>query len=460
MPRRWHELFALGFRSCCRIDACAVLVEAGTVPAVTRKPSASEGPPALTSIADPNRFERRSVLGEGGVGTVHLAFDHLVLRAVAIKTLREDSNEPEGLEQQFIEEARVTGQLDHPNIVPVYDFNTGSDGVAPTVIMRYVNGETYSRLIERLHASRTHAELHEALQVFLKICDAISFAHERGVIHCDLKPENVMVGQHGQVYVMDWGLARLQEGDRVSPRGTGPDDPMRNGRQLKHSRFGGTLGYMSPEQLRGDRSAINATTDIYGLGGILCALLTGRPPRPLVPSELDDWAMTPNIQDRRALPEVPPELCRIAERALSPAQADRFQSVDDLKCEMDAFMAGGGWFATRRYLAGDVIVREGDNGFEAFIITSGMCDVFRAEPDGGRRLIRRMGPGEAFGELSVLTGKPRSATVVAQTEVTLRLVTLDALDRELARNPILASFMSAVTTRFCDLEARLSTSQD
>ena len=248
---------------------------------MTRKPSASEGPPALTSIADPNRFERRSVLGEGGVGTVHLAFDHLVLRAVAIKTLREDSNEPEGLEQQFIEEARVTGQLDHPNIVPVYDFNTGSDGVAPTVIMRYVNGETYSRLIERLHASRTHAELHEALQVFLKICDAISFAHERGVIHCDLKPENVMVGQHGQVYVMDWGLARLQEGDRVSPRGTGPDDPMRNGRQLKHSRFGGTLGYMSPEQLRGDRSAINATTDIYGLGGILCALLTGRPPRPL-----------------------------------------------------------------------------------------------------------------------------------------------------------------------------------
>lgn len=170
--------------------------------------------------------------------------------------------------------------------------------------------------------------------------------------------------------------------------------------------------------------------------------------------------MTPNIQDRRALPEVPPELCRIAERALSPAQADRFQSVDDLKCEMDAFMAGGGWFATRRYLAGDVIVREGDNGFEAFIITSGMCDVFRAEPDGGRRLIRRMGPGEAFGELSVLIGKPRSATVVAQTEVTLRLVTLDALDRELARNPILASFMSAVTTRFCDLEARLNTSQD
>ena len=123
-------------------------------------------------------------------------------------------------------------------------------------------------------------------------------------------------------------------------------------------------------------------------------------------------------------------------------------------------MVGGGWFATRRYLAGDVIIREGDAGSEAFIITGGLCDVFKRKPEGAPQLIRTMGPGEIFGELSVLTRKPRSATVVAQTDVTLRMVTPEALDRELAQNPILASFMAAVTSRFYDLEARLDASQD
>jgi CRP-like cAMP-binding protein len=121
---------------------------------------------------------------------------------------------------------------------------------------------------------------------------------------------------------------------------------------------------------------------------------------------------------------------------------------------MEAFMAGGGWFETRHYLAGDVIIRAGDVGAEAFIISSGVCDVFKGDPEGSRQFIRSMGPRDTFGELSVLTRKPRSATVVAQTDVSLRLVTPDALDRELARNPVLASFMSAVTNRFCDLEAR------
>jgi len=393
------------------------------------------------------------------MGTVHLAFDHLILREVALKTLREDLSESEDLQQHFIEEAQLTGQLDHPNIVLVYELTTSSDGVAPSVIMRYVDGETYSELVERLHASPTDAQLHETLQVFLKVCDAMSFAHERGIIHCDLKPENITVGKHGQVYVMDWGVAFLREEEQLSPRGTGPDGTSLRSRGLRHSPLGGTLGYMAPEQLTGDRSVINATTDVYGLGGILCVLLTGKPPRTEA-SAVADWYQTPRLEDRKAMAEVPPELCRIAERALSPAQADRFQSVDELKYEMEAFMAGGGWFATRRYLAGDVIIREGDSGAEAFIISSGVCEVFRGNVEGPRQFIRSMGPGDTFGELSVLTRKPRSASVVAQTDVSLRLVTVEALDRELKRNPVLASFMSAVTSRFCDLEARLDASQE
>jgi serine/threonine protein kinase len=367
------------------------------------------------------------------MGTVYLASDRLLLRKVALKSLRLDGEASDDQEQHFVQEAQLTGQLDHPNIVPVHDLMTDGGEAPLELVMKYVDGEDYSVLIERLHASPTGTWLHDALQIFLKICDAVAFAHERGVVHCDLKPANVMVGKHGQVYVMDWGVA-LRHGTEDSP-------------------LAGTLGYMAPEQLLGERSAVDATTDVYGLGGILCFLVTGRPPRHGV-GDIADWHTTPSIEDRRASLEVPPELCRIAERALSPAQADRFQSVDALKFEMEAFMAGGGWFETRHYLAGDVIIREGDVGAEAFIISSGACDVFKGDPEGTRQFIRSMGPGDTFGELSVLTRKPRSATVVAQTDVSLRLVTPDALDRELARNPVLASFMSAVTNRFCDLEAR------
>jgi serine/threonine-protein kinase len=387
------------------------------------------------------------------MGTVHLALDRLMLREVALKTLRLDVSRPEDRER-FILEAQLTGQLDHTNIVPVYDLRISSEGAVPTLVMKYVDGEAYSVLIERLHASATASGLREALQVFLKVCDAISFAHERGVIHCDLKPENVIVGAHGQVYLMDWGAAlpRKQPGETRSDVGTP------RGRGLEDSRLYGTPGYMAPEQLTGDRDAIDATTDVYGLGGILCVLITGKPPRHGV-EDIADWQAPLRVEERKASLEVPPELCRIADRALSRAQEDRFQTVDELKSEMETFMAGGGWFATRRYLAGDVIIREGDGGCEAFIITSGLCDVFKGKAGGASELIRSMGPGEVFGELSILSGKPRSATVVAKTDVSLRLVSPEALDRELAQNPILASFMSALTHRFRDLEDRMNASQ-
>jgi len=418
--------------------------------------STSGVPPVPIGSTDPNRFEPRLQLGQGGMGIVQLVFDRLMQREVAVKTLRHDLPGPEEC-AQFIHEARLTGRLEHGNIVPVYDLTTDKDGKTPSLVMKYVDGLTYRQLIERLHASPSDEGLYEALRVFLKVCDAISFAHERGVVHCDLKPENVMVGKHGQVHVMDWGVARYQEEPEAPP-----EEPQRGkaaGSGRRDERRFGTLAYMAPEQLEGGRGAIDVTSDVYGLGGILCVLITGEPPRRRV-DDVADTQSLPSFEERRSPLEVPPELRRIARRALSPVQAHRFQSVDELKSEMKAFMAGGGWFEARHYLAGDIIIRERDKGSEAFIITSGVCDVFKARPDGRQQLIRSMGPGETFGELAVLTRKPRSASVVAQTDVSLRVVTPEAVAHELERNPILAAFLSAVTNRFCDLEARLDASKE
>jgi serine/threonine-protein kinase len=422
---------------------------------MSEKRSTLDDVAGLDISADPKRFERRSSLGEGGMGKVDLAFDHLMKREVAVKHLHEGFADSDDLQRQFVREARLTGQLDHPNIVPVYELRPPSGEAAPSVVMKYVDGETYSQMIDRLHSDRTEEKLHEALQVFIKVCDAVSFAHERGVIHCDLKPDNIMVGKHGQVYVMDWGVA-FTRGDR---RRSSTDAPVEQAyldtHQRRSSPLGGTLSFMAPEQLRGDQDAIDVTTDVYGLGGVLSALLVGKPPREPA-SDPSDWHETPTLEDQEGAAIAPPELYRIAGCALSLEQADRYPSVDALKHEIETFIAGGGWFATRRYLAGDVIVREGDQGSQAFIISDGECEVFRDDPGRARRIIRSMGPGDTFGELSLLTGMPRSATVVAKTDVSLRLITMDALDHELKRNPVLAAFMSAITSRFCDLEARLA----
>jgi len=416
-------------------------------PEENQKAVSSEG---RAGEVDAARFERRELLGEGGMALVHLAFDRLMQRTVAMKTLRGDLAHDERNRRRFIEEARLTGRLGHPNIVPVYGIN--KTGTEVSFTMKPLEGAPFSRSIERFRAAPTDARLHELMSDYLKVCDAVAFAHDHGVIHCDLKPENIFVGAHGQVYVVDWGVALVLGREEGRPQGQEPRDATHG--------FGGTLGFMAPEQLQSDVAAIGPATDVYGLGGVLCMILTGKPPRSKVSSSFTDLTETLAIDERNALPTVPPELFRIAQKALHPEPSKRYASVEELKREVESFMAGGGWFATRRYRAGDVILRENEAGAEAFIIAEGVCDVFRAVTGGARRRIRSMGAGETFGELSLLTGKPRSATVVAQTDVILRRITQQALDRELERNPVLASFMSAVASRFSELESKLDHGDD
>ncbi len=413
-------------------------------------------PEELRAI-DPARFEKQALVGRGGMGTVHLAFDQVMLRGVALKTLSTDRKRHPKAEQHFLEEAQITGQLDHPNIAPVYDLGLGGNGV-PCFTMKFVDGQTYTSVIRAFHESPKEACLHDLLRMFLKVCEAIAFAHERGVIHCDIKPDNIMIGSHGQVYVMDWGVALLRQGQR--PSELEPEVSLSDYRRRRNS-MGGTIGYMAPEQIEGEDDRISATTDVYGLGGILFFMLTGKSPRHDFLAGAGGIAWDSDVVDiegQRAMPVVPPQLCRIAERALRADPAKRFQSVDELRSEIEGFLAGGGWFATRRFEAGEVVIREGEVGTEAFIITDGVCDVLKSTSRGDE-LIRSMGPGDAFGELSVLTSLPRSATVVAKTDVSVRVVTPETLERELERNPVLAGFMSAVAKRFMDLEARLASNE-
>jgi eukaryotic-like serine/threonine-protein kinase len=416
------------------------------------------------------RYRWLGEVNRGGMGVILGARDPIIGRRVAIKVLRPELEHDDRVLDEFSQEAQVTGQLDHPNIVPVYDFGSGDR--SPFMVMKWVAGESLAQLLrsERVHSPD---QLKSFVQIVLRMCDALSFAHSRGVIHCDLKPENLMVGDHGQVYLMDWGMALVKSEHGAIPRRASSDadgsesavawdegDSLVTTTSGLEGRVGqarGTPAYMAPEQVFGLVDEIDERTDVFGVGGVLCEILLGEPPnnqRTLVgsgtpgrhwrpPSESPIWS------------QLPPELCRIASKALAPKREDRYPSIAALRSELEQFLEGGGWFETRVYHPGDAIVTEGEPGDTAYIIERGACDVFR-NIEGQRTLVRRLVPGDVFGEMAVFSGGIRTATVVAVDEVTVKLITGASLNRELDRNPWVAAFVRSLSRMLRETEERSS----
>jgi serine/threonine protein kinase len=221
-------------------------------------------------------------IGRGGMGIVYEAEDTELGRRVALKVI--DAGEP----TEAVKEARILAQLEHPSIVPVHDAGTLPDGRV-FYAMKLVEGRRLDEF------SRTAASLQETLQVFRKICEAVAFAHSRGVIHCDLKPENIIVGPFGEALVMDWGLAR-------QARDCAADDSIL---------VVGTASYMPPEQARGELNKIDERSDVYALGAILDFLIGPSGSRPL-----------------RA----------VSRKAMSPEPGARYGSAMELAKEVSAFL--------------------------------------------------------------------------------------------------------------------------
>ncbi|HEY3354474.1 MAG TPA: protein kinase, partial [Polyangia bacterium] len=402
-------------------------------------------------------------LGRGGMSRVCRGRDQNLGREAAVKVLDAAVADQPGARERFIEEARITAQLDHPNIPAVHDLWTNERGEL-CFTMKLVRGRTLSEILaERAPGERTDGELERLLQILLKVCDAVSFAHSRGVIHRDLKPDNVMVGSHGQVYVMDWGCALV--GPAVPsadhPPVTVARDPAARSLDPPGCAIG-TCSYMAPEQARARPEDIDARTDVYLLGGILYEILTGQPPHRGT-NVFDSLlrGQRGEVPDPQALAgpvPLPPELCRIATRALHRDREGRYPSVDLLKADLERSLRNGWWFATATFAAGDLIVREGDEGDAACIITRGRCEAFRLE-DGRRVVLRSMGPGEAFGETAIFTAKPRSASVAAVEDVTVIIVTRDALERAIGTDSWVGAFVRALAERFRDVDARLARQQ-
>ncbi len=318
----------------------------------------SEREPQITLGAAPAegaRYERGALLGEGGMGEVRRCRDRRIGRDVAVKTVREEASGAAFVRERFLREARVQGQLEHPCIVPVYDLGVADDGAA-YFTMKRVRGVTLEQVIAALRAQdpavQTRWSSRKLLAAFATVCGAVEYAHARGVIHRDLKPGNVMLGDFGEVYVLDWGIARVLDG---SPDLVGEQihAPMPEEGRTAQGAVIGTLGYMPIEQLAG--ADIDARADVYALGAILFELLSWEPLHVGDSTDSIVQSTVAGVEGRPSLRpsalDVPPELDAICAKATAHARDDRFASARDLLDAVEHFLDGDRDLQRRRDLA-------------------------------------------------------------------------------------------------------------
>jgi hypothetical protein len=421
--------------------------------------------PVYVVLAEPHmEMSKRLVdgprVGRGGTAVITRVFDTNLLRHVAKKSPL-DNKGYEDTRGRLIEEAQITSQLDHPNIVPVHELGCDDDGDL-FFTMKLVRGRTLSALLEaEPPEQRTKEDLFSLLQIFLKVCDAVAFAHSRGVIHRDLKPDNIMVGDFGAVYLMDWGLAKLKETPRPSKRDT--EMPIDDDRIFYESMdeegfLRGTVYYMAPEQARGDFSAIDERTDVFLLGGVLYKILTqsapyyGEPINHLIVKAQQATIAAPKLLVEFDLPQ---RLCDIAMKALRKDPEDRYQSVVELKEDVESFLQFGWQFKRRVFSAGTLIVKEGEPGDTAYIIKKGRCQVYRNAGE-KKQVLSEIGDGDVFGEIAVFTRVRRTATVEAMEQVTAMEITRDDLERDLGMSDWLGQLIAALAERYREKDRRVA----
>jgi eukaryotic-like serine/threonine-protein kinase len=310
------------------------------------------GPAIATMPGDGQRFKVVRPHAKGGLGAVFVAIDGELHREVALKQILDSHADDPLSRRRFVLEAEITGGLEHPGIVPVYGLGSYPDG-RPYYAMRFIGGESFKEAIERFHKDeaikkepgRRSLELRRLLRRFVDVCNAIDYAHSRGILHRDLKPSNIILGKHGETLVVDWGLAKpLSKSDPKSDvgertlmpsSGSGSDETL-PGNAL------GTPGYMSPEQARGHWNRVGQTSDIYSLGATLYCLLTGRPP-----FEDDDvggllrkaqWGQFTAPRQLNRL--IDPALEAVCLKAMTFAPAERYATCRGLADEIERWTAG------------------------------------------------------------------------------------------------------------------------
>ncbi len=333
-------------------DARSTMAERAPLPRSRTGQTEEEGI-GLVTDEQPGHYTVKGVHGRGGQARVMLAFDEHIGRDVALKELLPDTTDEETLASgrsdplsipgivRFLREARVTGQLEHPNIVPVYELGRREDGLL-YYTMRLVRGET---LEKKLGQCQDLSGRLKHMGPFWDICNAIAYAHSRGVVHRDIKPSNIMVGEFGETVLLDWGIAKVKGRKDLGAREIERDLALLQEEGIEQTVAGAAIGtpsYMSPEQADGDIEEIDERSDVWSLGAVLYEILTGVPPydgRTRM-EILVKVGRKPVKPARERCPDAPADLAAIAEKCLQKNKRRRYQSARELSDDVSAYMTG------------------------------------------------------------------------------------------------------------------------
>jgi serine/threonine-protein kinase len=314
----------------------------------------SASPPALISQ---DRYQLQHELGRGGMGEVWLAHDTSLGRDVALKFLREDLGDAHTLQLKLLLEAQVTGMLEHPSIIPIYDLGYHPERGA-FYTMRVVREQSLETLLRETRAGTPRYTLSQLIGFLRQALLALQYAHDHGVIHRDLKPENLLIGAYGEVFIIDWGIAKLGAAHTSSPRA---EFLLKHSASQDSGSLVGTPHYMAPEQARGENNLIDARTDVYAMGAVLYEILTlekvfqADNVLTLLFKVSEEEPVPPTKRaPQRSIPIPLEEICL---RALAKKPSLRYQSAQEMARELEQFLEGVKDQERRHQIARDLVVQ-------------------------------------------------------------------------------------------------------
>ncbi len=406
---------------------------------------------------DDDKYKFKAELISGGMGTIFNVLDLDLTRSTAMKVVLPLVKQNDETLTSFIREAKITGFLEHPNIIPVHELGFHPDtGLYFT--MKLVRGESFSDVLDLISkGDKDYVKKYDEytlLNIFRKICDAVSFAHSKDIVHLDIKPQNVMVGEFGEVLLMDWGIAKYI-GDLKHEKD--PDKRKMLEEMLKDSQSNekiiqGSPAYMSPEHAKGVPGDLDKSSDIFLLGATLYKIVSLEAPHygesiEAVLKIAEDCDLEPpKITNPRI--QNPEELTRIVMKAMSAEKKDRYETVNHMINDLEALISGKWTDPQKKTVAkGELLIKEGEPGEDAYLILRGSVQVYK-ESEGSTISLGVLKRGDIVGEMALIAKGPRNASVVALEKTDAAVLTKSVLTQNINKLPFfMAKIILSMTDR-------------
>lgn len=388
----------------------------------------------LRTEGEDERYRYLTTLGEGSFGTVHRCFDSYLNRVTARKSLLDISRAESAHLQALIREARLISYLEHPGVISIYDGLLGDDGLF-CYTMKEIEGQSLEDLLNSYEDREQPFPLSQCVNIFTKICETLDYVHDKGVIHLDLKPQNIMIGTYGEVSIVDWGTARLYDPKKylayLEPFGVEQGQLSMNPQSEKVE---GTPPYMSPEQLQRQNPNLGPGSDIFSAGVVLYLMLSGRFPFSI--QDLGTYFQellnkTPELLHQQR-GDIPLRLSQICAKMLEKEPSQRYQSFHEILEDLQDYSNAGQSFDLRTYPPNTVIFEMGAQGEYAFQILEGVVEIY-VDIDGKPKVVATRGQGEVVGELAVLFKGRRTASVRTLTKTVVKIMTEETIEEELEK---------------------------